>query len=153
LHHHCSVIISPLLIKGRLPTVKTLLSGITALLLYCVLCFVNVAFAAGIHIDPHIEKRIDELMARMTLEEKIGQLNQYSSRYDLTGPKPEEGRELELYEDLVNGRVGSMLNVLGAEATLATQKLVVENSRLGIPLIFGYDVIHGYKTIFPVSTR
>jgi beta-glucosidase len=112
--------------------------------------FANASFASGVYVDPTIEKRIDELLEKMTLEEKIGQLNQYSSRYDLTGPKPEEGRELELYDDLVNGRVGSMLNVLGAEATLATQKLVVENSRLGIPLIFGYDVIHGYRTMFPV---
>jgi beta-glucosidase len=112
--------------------------------------FPNASFASGVYLDPAIEKRIDELLEKMTLEEKIGQLNQYSSRYDLTGPKPEEGRELELYDDLVNGRVGSMLNVLGAEATLATQKLVVENTRLGIPLIFGYDVIHGYRTMFPV---
>ncbi len=129
---------------------KTPLSGLAKLLLCCSPWFLNVASAAETLSNPTIENRIDDLLAKMTLEEKIGQLNQYSSSYDLTGPKPEDGRELARYEDVVNGRVGSMLNVLGAEATLATQKLVVENSRLGIPLIFGYDVIHGYKTIFPV---
>jgi len=101
-------------------------------------------------LDPMTESRIGELVSKMTIEEKVGQLNQYSSILDLTGPVPEEGREKIMYDDLVNGRVGSMLNVLGVEATLAVQKLVVENSRLGIPLIFGYDVIHGYQTIFPV---
>lgn len=97
-----------------------------------------------------VETKIDELLAKMTLEEKAGQLNQYTSAYDLTGPAPDGEREQRLYDDLVNGRVGSMLNVTGAEATLAAQKLVVENSRLGIPLIFGYDVIHGYRTMFPM---
>ena len=129
---------------------KTLISGLAILLLGWAPGFLNVTHAVEVLTDPSIESRIDELLARMTVEEKIGQLNQYSSIYDLTGPKPEGGRELALYDDLVNGRVGSMLNVLGAKETLATQKLVVENSRLGIPLMFGYDVIHGYKTIFPV---
>jgi beta-glucosidase len=99
---------------------------------------------------PEIESRIDELLGRMTLDEKVGQMNQYSSFHDMTGPAPQEGSARERYEQVGNGLVGSMLNVLGAEATRRAQELAVERSRLGIPLIFGYDVIHGYRTIFPV---
>jgi beta-glucosidase len=101
-------------------------------------------------IDPLIEKRIDELMAKMTLEEKVGQLNQYSSTFDITGPPPQAGAAQIRYQQLRSGQVGSMLNVTGARATREAQKLVVENSRLGIPLLIGYDVIHGYKTMFPI---
>jgi beta-glucosidase len=100
--------------------------------------------------DADIETRIDALLGQMTLEEKVGQMNQYSSFHDLTGPAPEEERARARLDDLKSGRVGSMLNVLGAEATRAAQKEAVEGSRLGIPVIFGYDVIHGYRTIFPV---
>jgi len=100
--------------------------------------------------SPEIEGRIDALLARMTLDEKAGQMNQYSSFYDVTGPAPEEGSARERLEQVRTGMVGSMLNVLGAEATRKAQELAVENSRLGIPLIFGYDVIHGYRTMFPV---
>jgi len=100
--------------------------------------------------SPEIESRIDELLGRMTLEEKVGQMNQYASFQDMTGPAPEEGSARERYEQIGQGLVGSMLNVLGAEATRRAQELAVEKSRLGIPLLFGYDVIHGYRTIFPV---
>jgi beta-glucosidase len=99
---------------------------------------------------PAIEARIDALLARMTLEEKIGQMNQYTSFYDVKGPAPEAGTEKQRYEEIKQGRVGSMMNVVGAEATRRTQELAVEGSRLGIPLIFGLDVIHGYRTIFPI---
>jgi beta-glucosidase len=105
---------------------------------------------AQLRVDPAIEARIDTLLGKMTLAEKIGQLNQHSSFYDLTGPPPAAGRARVRYEMLKSGGVGSMLNVTGAEATRATQQLVVENSRLGIPLLFGYDVIHGYKTMAPI---
>lgn len=101
-------------------------------------------------VNPATEKWIDELLARMTLEEKIGQLNQYSSPFDMTGPPPSEGARKTAYDQIRGGLVGSMLNVTGAEATRKAQQLAVENSRLKIPLIFGYDVIHGYKTIFPL---
>jgi beta-glucosidase len=99
---------------------------------------------------PAIEARIDALLARLTLEEKIGQMNQYTSFFDLTGPAPEAGTEKQRYEEVKQGRVGSMINVHGAEATRRAQELAVEGSRLGIPLIFGLDVIHGYRTIFPI---
>ncbi len=97
-----------------------------------------------------IERRIDSLISVMTIEEKAGQLNQYSSTFDLTGPAPEEGNAAQRYELIRQGLVGSMLNVTGAEATRKAQQLAVENSRLGIPMVFGYDVIHGFKTMFPI---
>jgi len=102
------------------------------------------------HADQGIQKKIDSLLERMTLEEKIGQLNQYSSTFDVTGPAPVKGTDRVRYEQIRSGQVGSLLNVVGARATRRAQELAVENSRLGIPLIFGYDVIHGYQTMFPV---
>jgi beta-glucosidase len=101
-------------------------------------------------LNPATEKKIDALLAQMTLEEKIGQLNQYSSPFDMTGPAPSQGAQKRAYDQIRSGLVGSMLNITGAEATRKAQQLAVENSRLKIPLIFGYDVIHGYKTIFPI---
>ncbi|MGK0391583.1 MAG: beta-glucosidase [Maribacter sp.] len=97
------------------------------------------------------QSKVDKLLAQMTLEEKIGQMNQYSSFFDATGPAPtKEGYVKQKYEDIKSGRVGSMLNVRGVKAIMEMQKLAVENSRLGIPMIFGYDVIHGHKTMFPI---
>lgn len=100
--------------------------------------------------NPVTEKKIDALLAQMTIDEKVGQLNQYSSPFDVTGPPPSGGAQKLAYDQIRQGLVGSMLNVTGAEATRRAQQLAVENSRLKIPLIFGFDVIHGYKTIFPV---
>ena len=96
------------------------------------------------------EKQIDDLLAKMTLEEKVGQMNQYNGFYDVTGPAPVEGGAAIKYEHLKKGWVGSMLNVRGAEETRRLQKIVVEESRLGIPLIFGLDVVHGQKTLSPI---
>ncbi|MCT4644067.1 MAG: glycosyl hydrolase, partial [Carboxylicivirga sp.] len=97
------------------------------------------------------DRFIDELLGKMTLAEKVGQLNQYTSRWEMTGPAPTENKGAQdLLQELKSGMVGSMLNVNGAEATRKAQQTVVENTRLGIPLIFGYDVIHGYKTMFPI---
>lgn len=95
-------------------------------------------------------KRVEELLGKMTLEEKIGQLNQYTSRWEMTGPAPESDWAQDGLNRIESGELGSMLNVVGAEATRNAQKLAVENSRLGIPMIFGYDVIHGYQTMFPM---
>lgn len=97
--------------------------------------------------DKEIEKRIDDLLVKMTIEEKVGQMVQFNGNGDATGPIKARSRDIE---DIKNGWVGSMLNVTGAENTRAMQKLVMENSRMKIPLLFGLDVIHGYKTIFPV---
>ncbi len=97
-----------------------------------------------------IDMKVEDLLSKMTLEEKIGQLNQYTARWEMTGPAPTGSSDQELLDEIKTGKVGSMLNVTGAEATMKAQKLAVENTRLGIPLIFGYDVIHGYKTMFPI---
>jgi len=99
--------------------------------------------------DP-IEAKVEALLKRMTLEEKIGQMNQYTGFWEVTGPAPEEGDAQKKYDQLRKGLVGSMLNVNGAAATREVQKIAVEQSRLKIPLIIGYDVIHGYKTMFPI---
>ncbi|MCG8373939.1 MAG: beta-glucosidase BglX [Balneolales bacterium] len=108
-------------------------------------------FAQQSDTSDEIEQKVDSLLSIMTLEEKVGQLNQHNGSWDFTGPIPEDNDYVEARAELVmNGGVGSMLNVVGAEATYGAQKLAVENSRLGIPLIFGFDVIHGFKTIFPI---
>src|SRR5256885_17186806 len=87
------------------------------------------------------EQNIDSLLARMTLEEKLGQLNQLSVDNQ---PTPEQ---LELVR---KGLVGSFLTLTGATATRDAQHVAVPEARLHIPLIFGHDVIHGYRTIFPI---
>jgi len=101
-------------------------------------------------LDPVVEGKIDSLLDLMTLEEKIGQLNQYSGSWDVTGPAPEGNNNEKKYRQIREGKVGAMLNVVSVEDTREAQRLAVENSRLGIPLVFGYDVIHGYQTMFPI---
>lgn len=109
-------------------------------------------FLFGCNIDPLSEKDkfLKNLILKMTVMEKIGQLNQYSSFFDVTGPGPKKGEDSLKYEQIKQGLVGSVLNVSGVEEVRALQKLVIENSRLKIPLIFALDVIHGYKTISPI---
>ncbi len=94
--------------------------------------------------------RIEILLSKMTIEEKIGQMVQYNGFWDSTGPAPSEGDSKKKYEHLRTGQVGSVLNVSGVENVRNMQKVVVEESRLGIPLIFGLDVIHGHKTLSPI---
>ncbi len=89
---------------------------------------------------------VDSLLAQMTVEEKLGQLTQYTGQWAVTGPAVTQGGE----DEIRAGHVGSFLNVYGAEYTRRAQEVAVEESRLGIPLIFGYDVIHGFRTVFPV---
>ncbi len=96
----------------------------------------------------NIEQRVDSVLALMTLDEKVGQLVQYSGGW-ATGTQTEKSSEGS--DALIKkGKVGSFLNVVGAEATMKMQKIAVEQSRLKIPLIFGLDVIHGYRATFPV---
>ena len=97
-----------------------------------------------------LEMKVDSVLNLMTLEEKVGQLNQYNGFWEITGPTPKEGQAAKKYDDLKRGLVGSMLNVKGVKDVKALQKIAVEQTRLGIPLIFGFDVIHGYKTISPI---
>jgi beta-glucosidase len=100
--------------------------------------------------DSPLERKVDSVLKLMTLEEKVGQLNQYNGFWEITGPTPKEGQAAKKYDDLKKGLVGSMLNVRGVKDVKALQKIAVEETRLGIPLIFGFDVIHGYKTISPI---
>ncbi|HET9728305.1 MAG TPA: glycoside hydrolase family 3 N-terminal domain-containing protein, partial [Acidimicrobiia bacterium] len=94
------------------------------------------------------ERFVDSILARMTLAEKIGQLNQLSGEGDPTGPGGgERANRLEL---LRRGGIGSFFNITGADTTHALQRVAVEESRLHIPVVFGLDVIHGMRTIFPV---
>lgn len=98
----------------------------------------------------NIDEKVKALLQKMTLEEKVGQMNQYSGFWDATGPAPQEGAAARKYEHLRKGWVGSMLNVHGVDNVRRVQEIAVEESRLGIPLIIGFDVIHGYKTISPI---
>ena len=95
---------------------------------------------------PAIEPKVESLLKRMTLEEKVGQLVQYSAGAP-TGP----GTGRTDYEDMVaKGQVGSLFNVEDVKSANRYQHIAVEKSRLHIPLLYGLDVIHGYRTIFPV---
>lgn len=103
--------------------------------------------------DPSAQSRknafLDSLMGQMTLEEKIGQMNQYNGFWDVTGPAPEGGDAARKYEDIRQGRVGSMLNITSVAEVRKIQEIALQ-SRLGIPIIFGQDVIHGFRTISPI---
>jgi beta-glucosidase len=90
---------------------------------------------------------VADLMAQMTVDEKIYQLVQFTSDGTVTGPKTGDN----FITWIKQGKVGSVLNATGAAATREVQRINLENSRLKIPLLFGHDVIHGYKTIFPIN--
>ena len=97
-------------------------------------------------INPATEKKIDALLHKMTLEEKVGQLVQYSSGQP-TGP----GTGRTDYNDMIQkGQIGAMFNITTAREANAFQRVAMEKSRLQIPLIYGLDVIHGYRTEFPI---
>lgn len=90
--------------------------------------------------------KIDSLLSVMTLDEKIGQMTLFTTDWGSTGPTIREGYE----DDIRQGRCGALFNSHTAAFTRKLQEIAVNESRLGIPLIFGYDVIHGYQTIFPI---
>ncbi len=104
------------------------------------------AQAVGPLSDPAIEARVSSLLQQMTLEEKLGQLNQFSAGRP-TGPG--SGRS-EYKQMIAAGQIGSLLNLTGARETNELQRIAMTRSRLKIPLLFGLDVIHGYRTTFPV---
>ncbi|MEI7503871.1 MAG: glycoside hydrolase family 3 N-terminal domain-containing protein, partial [Paludibacter sp.] len=94
-----------------------------------------------------LDQKVDSVMHLMTLDEKIGQMVLYSSDWDVTGPSIKSG----YMDDIRKGHCGNIFNAHTAAYTRKLQKIAVEESRLKIPLLFGYDVIHGHKTIFPIS--
>jgi beta-glucosidase len=98
--------------------------------------------------DEDIAKRADELLAKMTLDEKIGQTVLLTGYGATTGPVKEQSA-LEDY--IRSGECGNVFNVLGVEQIRRLQQIAVTETRLRIPLLFGFDTIHGYKTIFPIS--
>ncbi len=93
-----------------------------------------------------IDQRVDSVLKLMTLDEKIGQLNQYNGDWDATGPITPDG---DKQNQIRKGMLGSMLNVTGVEHTRQLQEIAMQ-SRLKIPLLFGQDIIHGYRTTFPI---
>lgn len=113
-------------------------------------CSVSKPIKINNNANTTIEFKVDSIVNIMTLDEKIGQLNQYNGFWDITGPVPKDGQAAQKYDHIKKGLVGSMLNVKGFKDVYALQKIAVEQTRLGIPLLFGFDVIHGYKTISPI---
>lgn len=96
--------------------------------------------------NAEVERKLDSLLSLMTLEEKIGQTVLFSSHSTVTGPVMNHNYITYLKQ----GQVGAIFNATDADFIRKLQKIAVEETRLGIPLLFGYDVIHGYKTIFPI---
>ncbi len=97
-----------------------------------------------------MENFVDSILVLMTLDEKVGQMNQYNGFWEITGPVPQNGDAKYKYDNLKKGLVGAVLNVKGVANVRKLQELVVKESRLGIPLLFGFDVIHGHKTLSPI---
>jgi beta-glucosidase len=93
-----------------------------------------------------IAQKVDSVLKLMTLEEKVGQMNQYNGDWDATGPITKDG---DKQNQIRKGMLGSMLNVTGVDHTRELQEMAMQ-SRLKIPLLFGQDIIHGYRTIFPI---
>lgn len=103
--------------------------------------------------DKHVistEEKVDSVLALMTLTEKVGQLNLYNGFWDITGPVPQDDNSKKKYEQIKRGQVGAMLNVTSVDKVREAQRLCVDNSRLKIPMLFGYDVVHGYQTMMPI---
>lgn len=106
--------------------------------LLAALCLLNLFM--GYSQQKNYDKEIEQLLSRMTLEEKIGQMNQLNF----------DGMSDELVQRIKKGEVGSLLNIIDPKQVNELQKVALENSRIGIPMIIGRDVIHGFKTIFPI---
>lgn len=96
--------------------------------------------------DIALERMADSVLALMTTGEKLGQMNLLTSDWDVTGPTMREA----YLEDIRAGRCGNIFNAHTVDYNRELQKIAVEETRLGIPLLFGYDVIHGHRTIFPI---
>lgn len=122
--------------------IKTMRAG-TIVLSLLLAVGVNVAHGAE---SKDVDRRVERLLKQMTLEEKVGQLTQYSAESKATGPVAIKSN---VREGIRSGRVGSVFSVVGTNSTRQYQELALQ-SRLKIPLLFGMDVIHGYKTTFPI---
>lgn len=125
---------------------------ISALIFFTALLSINIAKAQAqqskqsVAEKAKMDKFVAGLMARMTMDEKTGQLNLPSIGFDVTGPLVSQ----DVDKKIKSGLVGGVFNTYTPEAVRKLQDMAVKETRLGIPLIFGYDVIHGHKTIFPV---
>jgi beta-glucosidase len=117
------------------------------IIILCVYSSITLANGPG-NRSSAIERKIDSLLSMMTLEEKVGQLVQVSGNFN--DGKTRNTLTPEQIEMIRQGRVGSFLNVFGAAATREVQRIAIEESRLKVPLLFGFDVIHGYLTTFPI---
>lgn len=116
---------------------------------FLLVCFLSVVASANAQqsSDAKMNSFIDNLMRRMTLQEKIGQLNLPSVGFDVTGPVLSQGVE----DKIKKGLVGGVFNTYTPEAVRKLQQMAVTQTRMKIPLLFGYDVIHGHRTIFPIN--
>jgi len=112
-------------------------------------CLLLLCFSCVLHVEAQrrsLDQKVDSVLQQMTIDEKIGQLNQYNDDWLATGPLTIDNDKAN---QIRNGEVGSLLNCMGTKRTRSWQKIAMQ-SRMKIPLIFGQDVIHGYKTTFPI---
>ena len=113
----------------------------------CILLFLSLAtFRVGTAQLKTIDQRVDSVLRLMTLDEKIGQMNQYNGDFAATGPITKDG---DKQNQIRKGMLGSMLNITSVDHTRTLQEMAMQ-SRLKIPLLFGQDIIHGYRTTFPI---
>ena len=105
------------------------------------------ASAASTTADQKMKQYVNDLMAKMTTEEKIGQLNLVSVGFDVTGPVVSK----DVDANIRKGLVGGVFNTYTPVAVRKLQEMALKESRLHIPLMFGYDVIHGHRTVFPIA--
>lgn len=117
------------------------------LMVSCFLVFIALSVNAQTSNTAKMDNYVKALMSKMTLDEKIGQLNLPSIGFDVTGPILSKGVE----QNIEKGLVGGVFNTYTPDAVHKLQEIALTKTRLKIPLLFGYDVIHGHKTIFPVN--
>src|SRR5581483_9912372 len=121
-------------------------SGRRLVVLFCTLCCGARIFAQSLSPDAKMDAFVSNLLGKMTLDEKIGQLNLLSVGIDVTGPVVSKNVEATVQ----SGAAGGVFNLYTPSRTRRLQEMAVLGSRLHIPLLLGYDVIHGHKTIFPM---